>query len=96
MPLSASRPCYGWADAAAVCLIQIVPHLQKHLFHVEEPELARVMLLERCSWRAAIFVELDRVLLRQEGVHVSHKAARDAGRQFYRFAGHIPKVGARS
>jgi hypothetical protein len=77
LPLSASRRCYGWADAAASSLIL---HLQKHLFHVKEPELAGVVLLERVQLARRDLVALDRVLLRQEGAHVFDEASRDSGR----------------
>jgi hypothetical protein len=65
----------------------VILHLQKHLLHVEKPELAAVMLLERVQLARRNLVSLDRVLLRQKGAHVFDKGAGNAGRQFYGLRG---------
>jgi hypothetical protein len=51
------------------------------------------MLLERVQLTGRNLVALEGVRLAKKGAHIPHKGARDAGRQFYRLAGHGANIG---
>jgi hypothetical protein len=60
--------------------LDVVPHLQEHLFDVGELELARVVLPERVQLARGDGIGPDLVLLREERVLVGKEFARDRGR----------------
>jgi hypothetical protein len=53
--------------------------LKKHLFHVGEFQLARIVLSQRMQLLCRDLVGLDGALFGEEGAKVFHKAARDRG-----------------
>jgi len=61
-------------------LREIILHLQKHLLHVEQSQLARVMLTQGVKLARGDLVLLDRVRFGEKGVHVFHEGARNSGR----------------
>jgi hypothetical protein len=81
----------------AVDLTHLISHLQEHLFDVENAKRLLPWSL-KCSKRghlpAGDLIALDAVLFGEVGARVFYEAARDLGRQFDRFAGHRPNLGA--
>ena len=61
----------------------MVLHTLKHLRHVEEAQLAAIVLLQCVKLPGRDLVAFNGVLLGMECAHVLDKAARDRGRQFY-------------
>jgi len=67
----------------------LISHLHEHRFDVRQPQLTRVVLLERVKLHRGDPVGLDRVVTAgEERLHVVDEGARDFGREFDGHSGH--------
>jgi hypothetical protein len=57
----------------------VIAHGQKHLLHVVQPKLAKVVLLQRVELTRRDLVALEGILLRQERAHILDEGSRDGG-----------------